>query len=209
MSKITISKTKYFLKIFKQAEKKYGSSVKRLAADNWKEDWQTLVATIMSAQTRDETTIPAAENLFAKYSTLEKLSKAKYDDVLNIIRKINFSPRKAKYIIETAKILVRDNNSKVPEDINILVTLPGVGRKTANLVLSEVHNKDSITVDTHVNRLSNVLNIVHTKTPKQTEFELMKIVPREYWSRINRIFVLWGKDVPGYDKEKLLEKLDS
>jgi len=202
MGKITISKTKYFLKIFKQAEKKYGSSVKRLAADNWKEDWQTLVATIMSAQTRDETTIPAAENLFAKYSTLEKLSKAKYDDVLNIIRKINFSPRKA-------KILVRDNNSKVPEDINILVTLPGVGRKTANLVLSEVHNKDSITVDTHVNRLSNVLNIVHTKTPKQTEFELMKIVPREYWSRINRIFVLWGKDVPGYDKEKLLEKLDS
>ena len=82
-----------------------------------------------------------------------------------------------------------------------------MGRKTANLVITEVHNKEGLCVDTHVFRLSNVLGLVNTKNPTQTEFELMKIVPRKYWYRVNRLFVLWGKEVPGRDKKKLLEKI--
>jgi endonuclease-3 len=202
-----MDKKKYFLEIFNQAEKKYGSSRKRLAADDWNKDYETLIATMLSAQTRDETTIPVAESLFKKYPSLEKLSKAKYDDVLKTISRVNFKYNKAKHVIATAKILVEQYNSKVPNDIDELVKLPGVGRKTANLVLSEVHSKDGICVDTHVHRISNVFGFVKTKTPTQTEMELRKIVPKLYWSRINRIFVLWGKDVRGRDRKKFLEKL--
>ena len=202
-----MDKKEYFLDIFKKAEKKYGPSSKRLAGDDWGKDWQTLVATILSAQTRDETTIPVAENLFRKYPTIEKLSKAGYDDVLKIISRVNFKNNKAKHVIGAAKYLVENHDGKVPDDIDELVKLPGVGRKTANLVLSEVYAKDGICVDTHVHRISNVFGFVKTKTPTQTEMELMKVAPKRYWSRINRIFVLWGKDVRDKDKKKFLEKL--
>jgi endonuclease-3 len=202
-----MDKKKYFLEIFEKVEKKYGSSVKRLASDEWTKDWQTLVATMLSAQTRDETTIPVAEALFKKYSSLDKLSKAKYEDVLKIISRVNFKNTKTKHVIETAKLLIINYDSTVPETIEELIKLPGVGRKTANLVLSKVHSKDGICVDTHVHRISNVFEFVKTKNPTETEFALMKIVPKKYWSRINRLFVLWGQDVYGYDKEKFLEKL--
>lgn len=201
-------KTKYFLSVFKLAEKKFGPSTKRLAGDEWKYDWQTLVATIMSAQTRDEVTIPVAENLFKKYTSLESLSKARADEVLKIIRSVNFSRVKAKHVVETARQLIARYNGKVPNILEELITLPGVGRKTANLTLSEVHKKEGITVDTHVHRIANVLGFVKTKTPTQTEFALMELAPKKYWSRINRIFVLWGKKVPGRDKNRFLKALE-
>ena len=203
-----MNKKDYFLQVFKLAEKKYGEHEKRLAGDGWKYGWQTLIATIMSAQTRDEVTIPVAENLFMKYDSVEKLSKAKVSDVLKIIKSVNFSKTKAKNVVNTAKMLVRDYRGSVPDEIENLVKLPGVGRKTANLVLSEVHEKDAICIDTHCQRLLNVLGIVNTKTPHQTEIEMMKIVPKRYWSRINRIFVLWGKDVRGRDKKVLLRQIN-
>lgn len=204
-------RTKYFLEIFQKAEKKYGSSAKRLAGEGWKEDWQTLVATILSAQTRDETTIPVAEALFRRYTTVQKLAKAKLSDVEKTIKRINFYKNKSKNIIGAAKWLI-DNGYKdgsVPDTIEELIKIPGVGRKTANLIITEVHKKDGICVDTHVHRISNVFGFVNTKNPEETEFALMEIVPRKYWSKINRIFVLWGKDVKGKDKEKFLKKLNS
>ncbi len=202
-----MNKKEYFLRVFKAAEKKYGKYDKRLAGDDWKHDWQTLIATIMSAQTRDEVTIPVAEKLFARYSTVEKLSGAKVRDVLGIIRSVNFSKTKARNVVASARYLVEHYNGKVPDSIDELIKMPGVGRKTANLVLSEVHEKDGITVDTHVHRLANVFGFVRTRNPTETEFELMKIAPKKYWSRINRILVLWGKDVRGRDKKILLGKL--
>lgn len=201
-------KTKYFLSVFKLAEKKFGPSTKRLAGDEWKYDWQTLVATIMSAQTRDEVTIPVAENLFKKYTSLESLSKARADEVLKVIRSVNFSRVKARHVVKTARQLISRYNGKVPNTLEELITLPGVGRKTANLTLSEVHKKDGITVDTHVHRIANVFGFVKTKTPTQTEFALMELAPKKYWSRINRIFVLWGKKVPGRDKNRFLKALE-
>ncbi|MEK6800624.1 MAG: endonuclease III, partial [Nanoarchaeota archaeon] len=157
---------------------------------------------------RDETTIPIAESLFKKYSSLESLAKAKYSNVLSILKSLNYNKTKTKNIIETARILVSEHNSKVPNSIEELTKLPGVGRKTANLVLSEIHEEDTITVDTHVHRISNLLGLVKTKTPDKTELELQKVVPKKYWSKINRIFVLWGKDVSGRNKNKLLKKLE-
>ena len=201
-------KTKYFLEILKLAEKKYGKSTKRLASDNWKFDWQTLITTVLSAQTRDETTIPVSENLFKKYPSLEKLSKAKYEDVLKIISRVNFKNNKSRHVVDAAKYLINNFEGKVPNEIDKLIEIPGVGRKTANLVISVVHSKEGLCVDTHVHRISNVFGFVNTNTPEQSEMALKKLVPKKYWSKINRLFVLWGQDVRGYDRDKFLAKLE-
>jgi endonuclease III len=205
-----VSKRNYFLRIFRKAEKKYGKSEKRLAGDyvHWKKPWKVLIATIMSAQSRDEATIPIAEKLFREYGSLRKLANAKYGDVYGVFSGLNYNKTKARHVIGAAIMLVEDFGGVVPKSIYELVKLPGVGRKTANLVITECHKLDGICVDTHVHRLSNVLGIIQTKTPNQTELELRKIVPRKYWAKINRLFVLWGKDVAGRDKRKILGKLD-
>jgi endonuclease III len=196
-----------FLKVFRKAEAKYSKSSKRLAGEGWDSAWKTLIVTIMSAQSRDETTIMIAKQLFEKYNNLEKLSGARYVDVYRIFSGLNYNKTKAKNVIGAARMLFNEFDGEVPDDIDKLVKLPGVGRKTANLVLTEEFGKDGICVDTHVMRLSNVLGLVKTKTPEQTEYELMKIAPKEYWSRINRIFVLWGKDVAGRDRNRFFAKL--
>lgn len=198
----------YFLKIFKEANKKYFRKKKRLAAEGWKSDWKTLITTILSAQSRDETTIPTAENLFKNYPSQKTLANAKQKDVLKLLKSMNYNKTKTKNIIAASKYLLKYHKGRVPNSIEQLIKIPGVGRKTANLVLSECHNKQTITVDTHVHRISNVLGLVNTKTPEKTEQELMKIAPKQYWNKINRIFVLWGKEVPGKSKEKLLKKLE-
>ncbi len=200
-------KTKHFLQVFKAAEKKYSRYEKRLAGEGWKHDWQTLIATIYSAQSRDENTIPVMESAFKALPTLESWSKAPVKKIENLTRKINFYKTKSRNSKATAQMLINNFNSQVPDAIESLTTLPGVGRKTANLIITEIHKKPGITVDTHVHRISNVFHLVNTKTPNETELALMKIVPKQYWRRINRIFVLWGKEVRGHDKKKFLEKL--
>ena len=204
-----MNKQALFLSIFKKADKKFGKSTYRLAGEGWVEPWQTVVVTIMSAQSRDETTIPIAEALFARYPTLVSLAEARYDDVLSILRSMNYNRTKAKHVIACAKEILVRYNGEVPETIEELITLPGVGRKTANLVVTECFGKEGICVDTHVMRISNVLGLVKTKTPTETEFALMEVAPKRYWSKINRVFVLWGKAVPGRDKKKLLAALQT
>ncbi len=197
---------KHFLEVFKLAQKRYGQSSYRLAGEGWQQHWQTLIATIMSAQTRDETTIPVAENLYKHYPTLQSIARAEYKDIRAMIGAVNYCNTKAKHIIETAQLLIEKYGGEVPTAIDELVTLPGVGRKTANLMIAEF-GQDGICVDTHVHRISNLFGFVHTKTPNDTEIELKKIAPKKLWSQINRIFVLWGKEVPGYDVERFMEKL--
>ncbi len=203
-----MDKKNYFLEVFRKAEKKYGNSVKRLASAGWNEDWKILIVTIMAAQSRDETTIPIAEELFRNYNSLKKLARAKIEDVLKIFKSLNYNRTKAKNVVLAAMFILREFNGQIPDNIDELVRIPGVGRKTANLVLIEVHKKDAICVDTHVHRISNVLGLVDTKNPEETERELEKIVPKKLWARVNRIFVLWGKEVSGRSKEKLLKSLE-
>jgi endonuclease III len=198
---------KKFLEVFRLAKKKYGKNSKRLAGEKWGADWKTLIATIMSAQSRDETTIPIAEKLFEKYDSLNKLSRAKNGDVLKILRSMNYNKTKTKHVISAAKFILKEFDGKLPSDIGEMTRIPGVGRKTANLVLSEEFGRNTITVDTHCHRLANVLGLVRTKTPYETELALQKIAPKKYWKKINRLFVLWGKDVAGRDKNKILDKL--
>lgn len=108
---------------------------------------------------------------------------------------------------KTANTLLDEYDGNIPDTMDDLLNLTGVGRKTANLILTEVHDKPAICVDTHVHRISNVFDIVDTEKPDGTEQELRRIAPKKYWKEINRYFVLWGQDVSGRDKEKLLERV--
>lgn len=203
-----MDKQKYFLEVFKKVEKRYGRSKYRLAADSWGPPWKTLITTIMSAQSRDETTIPIAEALFRKYGSLDKLANARQNDVLKILKSMNYNRTKAKHVIAAARYIKFEFKGEVPSEMEELVEIPGVGRKTANIVLTEVFDRDAICVDTHVHRVSNVFGFVETKTPEQTERALEELVPKRLWKKVNRMFVLWGKEVPGRDKERFLNKLE-
>lgn len=198
-----------FKKIYSLAKKRYENEARRLAAEGWEKDWQVVTSTIMSAQNRDESTIETAEKLFEKYPDLEHLANANLEDVQNILSSINYYKNKSKYIIKSANQLLKWHDGRVPDTIPELLKLTGVGRKTANLVLTEVHDKPAICVDTHVHRMSNVFGIVNTKNADATERELKRIIPKKYWKNINRYFVLWGQDVPGRDKERLLSHLQT
>ena len=204
-----MDKKQYFIDIFEKANKKFENDYTRLAAEGWKEPWQVLIVTIMSAQSKDETTIVIGEELFKKYPSLNELADADYEDVLKIFKSLNYNKTKAKHVISSAQKLRDDFNGAVPSSLDDLISLPGVGRKTANLVMGEVFNKPAICVDTHVHRISNIFGFVKTKNPDETEKELMKFVPEKYWNSINRVFVLWGKSVAGWDKNKLLDFINS
>lgn len=157
------------------------------------EPYKIVISTILSARAKDEVTEIIAERLFEKYPTPEKLSHAKQQDVIQIIRKIGFYNVKSKNIINAAKMIVNEFNGKVPNTLQGLLKLPGVGRKVANCVLVYSFKKDAIPVDTHVHRISNRLGWVTTKTPEKTETALEKLVPRKHWQTINDTLVTHGK----------------
>ena len=154
-----------------------------------------LIGTILSARTRDESTSAVVRELFSKYKTARSLAKAKLSDVEKIIKRTGFYHVKAKRIIEVASIINSKYSGQVPKTIEELISLPGVGRKTANCVLVYAFDKPAIPVDTHVHRISNRLGIVKTKIPEHTEIELMKKIPKKYWIRINDTFVMYGQNI--------------
>ena len=183
------------------------TSEKRLAAEDWNEPWKTLIATAMSARTKDSTTIPIANELFSKYNTVEKLSKAKIKDVEKIIRQVNYHKTKSRNVINCAKMLMKEYNGKVPLDFDKLVELSGVGRKTANVFLSE-QGKDAIGVDTHINYISQKLGWTKNSKPEKIEEDLKKLFPKEYWSSLNPILVRFGQtNTNRKKKDELLEKI--
>jgi len=154
-----------------------------------------LIGTILSARTKDENTAKVAKELFRKYKSAKALSNAKIKDVEKIIKSTGFYHVKAKRIINVASIINSKYKGKVPDNLEELIDLPGVGRKTANCVLVYAFEKPAIPVDIHVHRISNRLGLVDTKTPEETEFELMKIISKKYWLEINDTFVMYGQNI--------------
>jgi endonuclease-3 len=154
-----------------------------------------LIGTILSARTRDESTSSVVRELFSKYKTARSLAKAKLSDVEKIIKRTGFYHVKAKRIIEVASIIDSKYYGAVPKTMDELISLPGVGRKTANCVLVYAFDEPAIPVDTHVHRISNRLGLAKTKIPEETETELMKKIPRKYWIRINDTFVMYGQNI--------------
>ncbi len=156
--------------------------------------FRALVFTILSARTKDATTIKAAKELLRKAPNAKKLAALPVLSIEKAIYGVGFHRQKAKNIRNTAKALVA-GGGKVPDTLEELVRLPGVGRKTANIVLSHCFGKDAIGVDTHVHRISNRLGLVETKTPEKTEKALMETVPKRYWKRMNLAMVAYGQTV--------------
>ncbi|AFS79936.1 DNA-(apurinic or apyrimidinic site) lyase [Candidatus Nitrosopumilus koreensis AR1] len=154
-----------------------------------------LIGTILSARTKDESTTKVVKILFSKYKNPKQLANAKLKDVEKIIKPIGFYHVKSKRIIEVAKIIDSKYKGKVPEDLETLVELPGVGRKTANCVLVYAFEKPAIPVDIHVHRISNRIGLVDTKNPEETEQELMKKIDKKFWIDINDTFVMYGQNI--------------
>lgn len=159
------------------------------------DSFKVLISTILSARAKDEMTEVISEKLFKKYPDVKSLATADKKAVIKIIKSIGFYNNKAKNIIGAAKMLVGEFNGKVPDAMEDLVKFPGVGRKVANCVLVYSFAKNAIPVDIHVHRISNRLGWVKTKTPEQTEEELMKLVPKKHWQIINETLVMHGKTI--------------
>ncbi len=157
--------------------------------------FEILIATMMSSRTKDETTEKAAQRLFNKFDTPQKLLKAKVKEIETLIYPVGFYKTKAKNIIEISSIILNKYKGTVPHSQAELTGLPGVGLKTAALVLSEGFGIDEICVDTHVHRISNRLGLVKTRAPEETYHELKKLLPKKYWIKTNFLFVSYGKTI--------------
>jgi len=154
-----------------------------------------LISTILSLRTKDEVTAKAAERLLALARTPEEMLKLSEGKIIKAIYPVGFYRTKAKTIIYISKELIERFHSRVPDTIEQLLTLKGVGRKTANLVVALGYNKEGLCVDTHVHRISNRLGYVKTKTPEETEYALRKKLPSKYWLRYNTLMVAFGRHV--------------
>lgn len=157
-------------------------------------DYELLLAIVMSAQTTDKRVNLVNKVLFSKYDTLEKLAKADIEDIENIIKPIGTFKRKSIYIKEIALKLYNDGFSKVPNDRKYIESLPGVGRKTANVFLSNIYDVPAIAVDTHVSRVSKRLGLVKENDSVEIiEKKLEKKVPKDRWSKFHHQMVLFGR----------------
>ncbi|AUB58981.1 endonuclease III [Methanobacterium sp. MZ-A1] len=157
--------------------------------------YRVLIRTILSQRTRDDNTDRASAQLFSKYHTMTEIAQADPAELEPLIRPAGFYHVKAKRIVEVSRKLLDEYKGQVPEDMKGLLELPGVGRKTANCVLVYGFQKPAIPVDVHVHRISNRLGLVDTKNPEETELELEKIVPREYWIELNDLMVQFGQNI--------------
>jgi len=157
--------------------------------------FRVLIRTILSQRTRDENTDAASALLFSKFSTPEAIAFAPVEEVELLIKKSGFYHVKARRVKEVSRIIHEDYDDIVPDNLKELLSLPGVGRKTANCVLVYGFHEDAIPVDVHVHRISNRIGLVNTKNPDETELELMKVVPKKYWLPLNDLFVQFGQTI--------------
>ena len=171
------------------------TALKSLQLEEQGDPFKILIGTILSARTRDENTTKAVASLFRKFKDAKELADADIAEITSLIRSVGFYNIKAMTIKKVSKLIVEKFNGYVPHDIEHLLELPGVGRKTANCVLVYGFNKEAIPVDIHVHRISNRLGLVNTKTPKQTEVDLSFAVDRKHWLKINQTFVTYGQNI--------------
>jgi endonuclease III len=171
------------------------TALKNLQIQEDGDPFKILIGTILSARTRDEVTTAAIKALFSRFKNPDELSRANLSDIKKLIQKIGFYNVKASRLKEVSQLIIKKYNGEVPSNLDDLLTLPGVGRKTANCVLVYGFNKDAIPVDIHVHRISNRIGIVNTKNPEETENVLQKSIDKKYWIRVNETFVTFGQNI--------------
>ena len=157
--------------------------------------WQLLFATMLSAQCTDERVNIVTAQLFKKYPTVEAFAKADILEMEQDVKTTGFYHNKAKNIINSAKILHDKYSDEVPESIEELTALPGVGRKTANVIRGNIYHVPSIVVDTHVKRISRKLGFTKEEDPEKIEYALMKVLPKEHWILYNIQIITFGREI--------------
>ena len=171
------------------------TALKNLQIQEDGDPFKILIGTILSARTRDEVTTAAIKALFSRFKNPDELSRANLSDIKKLIQKIGFYNVKASRLKEVSQLIIKKYNGEVPSNLDDLLTLPGVGRKTANCVLVYGFKKAAIPVDIHVHRISNRIGIVNTKNPEETENVLQKSIDKKYWIRVNETFVTFGQNI--------------
>jgi len=171
-------------------------AVEKIAENSQEDPFEVLIATMLSAQTRDAVTAAASARLFQVARTPKAMAALTEKQIIKLIHPVSFYRHKAAHVKQTCRILVDTHHGRVPSTMEELLTLPGVGRKTANLVLIlSFRSRKNICVDTHVHRISNRLGWVKTRTPAETERALYEAVPERWWAYINLYLVTWGQNV--------------
>ncbi len=180
-------------RILKREYARYRMPVVELIEVQTKDPFKVLVATILSSRTRDETTAQAAARLFARVSKMSDLNTIPRKEILELIYPVGFYQNKATFLKKLPDEVDRLFNGRIPDTVEELINLPGVGRKTANLVVAVGFDKPAICVDVHVHRITNRLGYVHTKTPFDTEMALRQRLPVRYWRTLNSYLVSFGQ----------------
>lgn len=189
-------------KIIRELKKLHGREEPPITKSHHKV-FRLLIETILAARNTDKNALAAAKLLFAKYKTPAQIAIAPLSVLEKLIKRGVFYRVKARNIKAMCKILVKKYKGKVPKTMEELVSLPAVGRKTANIVLSYGFGKsEGIAVDTHVFRVVNRIGLVQEKTPEKTEFALLKTIPKKYWLEFNRLFVVHGQEICQAHKPK-------
>lgn len=183
------------LKILKKEYKKHKYPIVTEVAEQTRDPFKILISTVLSLRTKDAVTREASKKLFERAKKPEDVLNLSEREIQQLIFPVGFYRTKAKNIKKISKALIDRFDGKVPDNIEELLSLPGVGRKTANLVITLGFEKMGICVDTHVHRISNRFGYVKTKTPERTEIELRKKLPRKWWKEYNDILVTWGQNV--------------
>ncbi len=188
--------TKTIIEVLQILEKEYprwNAPVVTLIAQRSKDPYQVLISTLLSLRTKDDVTTQASKRLFEKAHTPYQMIMLKTSEIQNLIYPVGFYKRKSETILKVSRILIEQYNGEVPDELDALLNFPGVGRKTANLVITLGFGKPGICVDTHVHRISNRLGYVRTKTPEKTEMALREKLPKKWWIPYNDILVAFGQ----------------
>jgi len=184
-----------FMAVLTEASVQWQAPVITFIANRGATPFEILVSTLLSLRTKDEVTSAATVRLFAHARTPAALLSLGESKVAQLIYPVGFYPTKAKRLIDISRILLEHAHGEVPDHMEGLLALPGVGRKTANLVLSEGFGTPAMCVDTHVHRISNRIGFVRTRTPTQTETALREKLPRKHWTRYNELLVAFGQTI--------------
>lgn len=166
-----------------------------LVGKKWKSPFLVLVSCILSLRTKDQTTLPASLRLFKLADNPEAMLKLSVGEIERAIYPVGFYKTKARSILSICQSLIEKYQGRVPNDIDELLTLQGVGRKTANLTMTEGFQIPAICVDVHVHRISNRLGYLTTENPEETEWALRKHLPQEFWIEYNALLVMWGQNI--------------
>lgn len=179
--------------ILQRLDDRYGLEI--ICSLDYTSDLELLVATMLSAQCTDERVNIVTKDLFARYKNVSDFANADIEELEHVVKPTGFFRAKAAHIKEAAMMIMTEHGGKVPDNIDDLTKLPGVGRKTANVILTHIYNVPGIVVDTHVKRITGRLGLTKERDPAKIEFDLYKKLPKEHWGRLNYQLITFGREI--------------